>query len=49
MPTIKEPEVRVSVLVKLEKAPILSPATLNRFGFNFPGDRYEVRAIARLE
>jgi len=48
-PDLEAPDVRVTVLVSLDKAPIFSPATLNRFGFNFPGERYEVRAIARLE
>lgn len=48
-PELAAPEVRVTVRVKLDKTPIFSPATLNRFGFTFPGDRYEVRAIARLE
>jgi Flp pilus assembly protein TadG len=49
MPTLAEPEVRVSVLVRLEQAPILSPEALKRLGFTFSGDRYEIRAVARLE
>ena len=48
-PAIGPGEVRVTVYVKLEKTPVVNASALENFGFVFPGEFFQISAVAKLE
>jgi Flp pilus assembly protein TadG len=48
-PSLATPEVRVTVNVKLDQAPIINVGALSSLGFIFQGDRFQESSVARLE
>lgn len=48
-PALGPAEVRATVYVKLDKTPIINVNALEDFGFIFPGEYFQISAVAKLE